>query len=57
MFLGSNFVRPYRETKSVVVALGRLYAPVARYRVRRMDVRFPIESMLAKRLGLFARQD
>jgi radical SAM superfamily enzyme YgiQ (UPF0313 family) len=57
MFLGSQFVEPYRATRSVVVALGRLYAPIARWRVRNMDVRFPIESKVVKRLGLFARQD
>ena len=57
MFLGTNFVTPYRKTKSVVVALGKLYSPIARYRVRNMDIRFPIESKLVKRLGLFARQD
>ena len=57
MFLGSQFVRPFRKTRSVVVALGRMYAPIARYRVRHMDVRFPIESKVVKRLGLFARQD
>ena len=57
MFLGSQFVQPYRATRSLVVALGRLYAPIARYRVRNMDVRFPIESKVVKRLGLFARQD
>jgi len=57
MFLGEQFTNPYRGTNRVVVSLGRLYAPVARYRVRRMDVRFPIESKLARSLGLFARQD
>lgn len=57
MFLGQNFVNPYRKTNPVVVALGRLYAPIARYRVRHMEARLPIESMVMKRLGLFARQD
>ncbi|HZR83403.1 MAG TPA: radical SAM protein [Candidatus Binatia bacterium] len=57
MFLGGNFVSPYRKTRSLVVVLGQLYAPIARYRVRAMDVRFPIESRIVKRLGLFARQD
>lgn len=57
MFLGQNFVNPYRKTNPVVVALGRLYAPIARYRVRHMEARLPIESMVVKRLGLFARQD
>jgi radical SAM superfamily enzyme YgiQ (UPF0313 family) len=56
MFLGSNFVNPHRRTNPAVVALARLYAPVARYRVRHLDGRFPIESHVAKRLGLFARQ-
>jgi anaerobic magnesium-protoporphyrin IX monomethyl ester cyclase len=57
MFLGTNFVNPYRRTRPVVVALAKLYSPIARYRVRNMDGRFPIESTLVKRLGLFARQD
>jgi radical SAM superfamily enzyme YgiQ (UPF0313 family) len=57
MFLGANFVHPYRATNRLVVSLGKLYAPVARYRVQNMDVRFPIESKVVKRLGLFARQD
>jgi radical SAM superfamily enzyme YgiQ (UPF0313 family) len=57
MFLGKNFTNPYRRTNPIVVSLGKLYAPVARYRVRNLDVRFPIESKLVKSLGLFARQD
>ena len=57
MFLGSQFTHPYRRTNPVVVSLGKLYAPVARYRVDNLDVRFPIESKVVKSLGLFARQD
>jgi anaerobic magnesium-protoporphyrin IX monomethyl ester cyclase len=57
MFLGSNFVSPYRKTRGMVVTLAKLYSPIARYRVRNMDARFPIESRIVKRLGLFARQD
>lgn len=57
MFLGEQFTNPYRRTNPLVVSLGRLYAPVARYRVRHMDARFPIESRLVKSLGIFARQD
>jgi radical SAM superfamily enzyme YgiQ (UPF0313 family) len=57
MFLGTNFVNPYRKTRRVVVTLARMYSPIARYRVRNMDVRLPIESKIVKRLGLFARQD
>jgi anaerobic magnesium-protoporphyrin IX monomethyl ester cyclase len=57
MFLGSNFTDPYRKTNPLVVSLARLYAPVARHRVRRMDVRMPIETKVVKALGLFGRQD
>jgi len=57
MFLGSNFTDPYRQTSSVVVSLAKLYSPIARYRVRNLDARFPIESKLVKALGLFGRPD
>jgi hypothetical protein len=57
MFLGTNFVSPYRKTRGMVVTLAKLYSPIARYRVRNMDARFPIESKIVKRFGLFARQD
>ncbi len=57
MFLGSNFTNPVRRTNPIVVSLAKLYSPVARYRVRNMDVRFPLESKIVKALGLFARQD
>jgi radical SAM superfamily enzyme YgiQ (UPF0313 family) len=57
MFLGTNFTDPYRRTNPLVVSMAKLYAPVARYRVRNLDVRLPVESKLAKALGLFARQD
>ena len=40
-----------------MVSLGKLYAPVARYRVRNLDVRVPIEARVVKSLGLVARQD
>lgn len=57
MFLGDQFTDPYRGTNPVVVSLGRLYAPLARYRVRNLDVRLPLESRLVHSLGLFGRQD
>ncbi|MCX7916158.1 MAG: B12-binding domain-containing radical SAM protein, partial [Verrucomicrobiae bacterium] len=58
MFLGKgHFVTPYKKTNPLVVALARMYYPLARYRVRQLDVRWPIETKLAKRLGLFGRQD
>ena len=57
MFLGKgHFVKPYKKTNPLVVALARLYYPLARYRVKHMDVRFPIETRIVKFLGLFGRQ-
>lgn len=56
MFLGENFTNPYRKTNPLVVGLAKLYSPLAKYRVKNMDVRFPIESKMVKALGLFARQ-
>jgi len=55
MFLGTSF--QFKKTHPIVRALGRLYLPVARYRVRNMNARFPIETKVVKALGLFARQD
>jgi len=58
MFLGKgHFVTPYKKTNPFVVALSRLYYPIARYRVKKLDSRFPIETKLVKALGLFGRQD
>jgi radical SAM superfamily enzyme YgiQ (UPF0313 family) len=58
MFLGKgHFVTPYKKTNPFVVALSRLYYPIARYRVTNLYARFPIETKLIKTLGLFGRQD
>jgi anaerobic magnesium-protoporphyrin IX monomethyl ester cyclase len=58
MFLGKgHFVTPYKKTNPVAVALSRLYYPLARYRVKHLDVRFPVETKVVKALGLFGRQD
>lgn len=58
MFLGKgHFVNPYKKTNPFVVALSRLYYPIARYRVTHLDARFPMETKLVKALGLFGRQD
>jgi radical SAM superfamily enzyme YgiQ (UPF0313 family) len=58
MFLGKgHFVTPYKKTNPLVVALARLYYPVARYRVKHLNARIPIETKLVKKLGLFGRQD
>ncbi len=58
MFLGKgHFVTPYKKTNPLVVALSRLYYPIARYRVTNLDARFPIETALIRAVGLFGRQD
>jgi radical SAM superfamily enzyme YgiQ (UPF0313 family) len=58
MFLGKgHFVNPYKKTNLLVVALARLYYPVARYRVKNLNARIPIETKVVKALGLFGRQD
>jgi anaerobic magnesium-protoporphyrin IX monomethyl ester cyclase len=58
MFLGKgHFVNPYKKTNPLVVALARLYYPVARYRVKHLNARIPIETKVVKALGLFGRQD
>ena len=58
MFLGKgHFVTPYKKTNPLVVALARLYYPVARYRVKNLNARIPIETKVVKALGLFGRQD
>ncbi len=58
MFLGKgHFVSPYKKTNPIVAVLGKLYYPIARYRIKHMNIRFPIETKIAKALGLFARQD
>ncbi len=58
MFLGKgHFVTPYKKTNPIVVGLSKLYYPVARYRVKHLEGRFPIETKLVKTLGLFGRQD
>jgi anaerobic magnesium-protoporphyrin IX monomethyl ester cyclase len=57
MFLGNHFIMPYKRTNPLVVPLARLYRPVARYRIKKLETRFPIETHLVKAMGLFARQD
>jgi radical SAM superfamily enzyme YgiQ (UPF0313 family) len=58
MFLGKgHFVIPYKKTNPIVVGLGRLYYPIARYRIKHLKVGFPIETKVVKALGLFGRQD
>jgi len=55
MFMGQG--HPYKKTNPMVVVLSKLYSPVARYRVKHLDSRFPIEIKAAKALKLYGRQD
>ncbi len=55
MFMGTNFT--YKKTHPIVKGLARLYSPLARYRIEHLNARFPIETLVVKRLGLFGRQD
>ena len=58
MFLGKgHFVTPFKKTNRKVVRLAKMYYPVARYRVKHLDVRLPFETNLVRTLGLFGRQD
>ena len=58
MFLGrGHFVSPYKKTNPLVVLLSKMYYPFARYRVKHLEPRFPIETKIIKSLGLFGRQD
>lgn len=57
MFLEkSKFVIPYKKTNPVVVNLAKLYYPIAKYRAKHLDARFPIETKLVKAFGLFGKQ-
>jgi hypothetical protein len=58
MFVGKgHFVNPYKQTHPLIIALAKLYYPIARYRVNNLEARFPIESKMVKTLGFFGRQD
>jgi len=58
IFVGKgHFVTPYKKTNPLVVALARLYYPLAKYRVKHLATGWPVESKLVRALGLFGRQD
>jgi len=46
----------YKRINPIVALSMRVYGPLARYRIRHLDARFPIETKLVKSLGLFARR-
>jgi len=51
------FIRPYEKIAPVVAVLCKIYAPLARMRVRHFWDQFPIEIKLAKFFGLYAKGD
>ncbi|MEW6489966.1 MAG: radical SAM protein [Thermodesulfobacteriota bacterium] len=57
MFLGKKYTRPYKETKSPAVLLGKLYAPLARWRAKHLCAAFPWEVRLARLFRLYAKQE
>jgi radical SAM superfamily enzyme YgiQ (UPF0313 family) len=57
-FIGKRpFLYPYEKTNPIVVGLARIYYPIARYRAAHLEPRFPVETKVARALGLFGRQD
>lgn len=52
-----RLVKPYEKRNHFISLISRLYTPVARMRLKHLWDAFPIEVMLAKALGLYARQD
>ena len=56
MFLGTRFSpHAYRSINKFARIGGRLYHPIAMYRLKHLEPRFPIETKLARALGVFAR--
>lgn len=53
----SEFLKPYRETSALTSYICRVYAPLARMRIKHLWHQFPIEVQLAKALGLYAKQE
>ena len=50
-----EFLKPYRETKPLASLLCKMYAPLARQRIKHFWYQFPVEIKLAKLLGLYAK--
>jgi radical SAM superfamily enzyme YgiQ (UPF0313 family) len=58
LFIGKRpFLQPYEKTNPLVTFLCNIYAPLAIRRVRRFWSGFPVEIKLAKRMGIYAKQD
>ena len=48
--------KPYKKTSPLAALAVRLYAPIADFRVRRLEARLPVEIALAKLLGIYGKQ-
>jgi hypothetical protein len=56
-FIGrEGYLQSGDNTNPLVRWLSRGYAPVAKWRIRSLQGRFPIEIKLARALGLYANQ-
>jgi radical SAM superfamily enzyme YgiQ (UPF0313 family) len=56
-FMGKGYVdMPETSSNPLVLALSRLYYPLARYRVLHKDTRFPLDTRIANALGFFGRR-
>ena len=47
----------YKKVNPIAAGLTKLYHPLARYRVRHLCGRWPIETKIVRALGLFGRKD
>jgi radical SAM superfamily enzyme YgiQ (UPF0313 family) len=57
-FIGKRpFIDPYETTKPLAKFVANLYSPLAIARVKNLWHQFPIEIKLAKRLGIYAKQE
>jgi anaerobic magnesium-protoporphyrin IX monomethyl ester cyclase len=52
-----GYVTPFKQTHRLATAAARVYAPVARFRMRHMIHQAPIEIAAARKLGLYGHAD
>ena len=57
-FVGeTGYVNPYKQTSPLATSAARLYAPIARARVKNLFYRLPLEVKAAKKLGFYGNAD
>jgi radical SAM superfamily enzyme YgiQ (UPF0313 family) len=52
-----GYVTPFKQTHPLATAAARVYAPVARFRMRHMLHHAPVEIAVARKLGLYGNAD